>query len=466
MNLKPFVILLLFLIPAVLADNLQPGQTDVMAAAIANAQCRDTFTAGYLNAISQAAPSAANLAADVTKLQLDITQLQTLQGQANQQAFNSQMHTFDNDLHTASQDAHSAFKAANFTADQKSTLNATYASLKATLDTCTFQTQKQYELARVNAYELQLEAALAKANSINGSADLITLINKANSTIVQPLIAAINAANDPASLRAAGQQYCLHDDCQNGTNFHFDAQFATLRLGMFVSQLSSRGNSTNNPFLPQLEAAFNSAHQKLDDMGDRHDPESLEQLQQMLHNTSLEAQQANREEHNQDFINRANEAISRLQGLLSQMQSSPEASNASTELAAAQQDITDATGIITAGNFSQDTRNQLQSYLKDANEALQQARQIIMQNRQQGQRGNGTREFPGNMTRPGNGSRMFPENRTRTFPGNGTERMPPGNFSGRRGGIGQPNNPGNGEPTEVPGQGPAQPEGTPVAVSN
>ena len=77
------------------------------------------------------------------------------------------------------------------------------------------------------------------STKVNGTSSLTQILSDANSTIVQPLQAAINSANDSRSLRDAFRSYCLFNGCVNGTNFHLAAKFNLERLRLILTYIKA-----------------------------------------------------------------------------------------------------------------------------------------------------------------------------------------------------------------------------------
>lgn len=237
-----FIIASIIVIGAVHAETNESGKYLPLRAE--NIKCLADWHLAAISSITTIIPDN-NLSTWTTKLQDDETQLSTLATAGDNKAFNDFVqNTLRPDLKDADQsvkDLRSNLKTFNITKAERQTMRQAFADALATYKTCQSNVESQIIIARADYYEQALQKARDEITNLDAknisTTDLTTIVNDAETTIVQPLKASTNAS--------ALKEYCLWDGCKDGINFHFAAKYAIAKLSAVLLYLTPYADSHN-----------------------------------------------------------------------------------------------------------------------------------------------------------------------------------------------------------------------------
>src|SRR5438132_8994138 len=244
-----FVIFSIFIASRAMSD-IDAG-SHVLNSSMQFISCQTDFGVGLGNSFLTNIPNGTYsnaISTNITALQSDRTQLQSYADSGNVSAFRT--YVFYN--YSADFIKLTVSFLRDAIGQKASVLNrirTDYSSLQATYQNCSFTAVKTAALLKVDAYNQIISNYQQKINNIstkiNDTSSLTQILSDANSTIIQPLQSAINAANNFTSLRAAFQSYCLFNGCVNGTNFHLAAKFNLARLQLILNYIKTTSPYSN-----------------------------------------------------------------------------------------------------------------------------------------------------------------------------------------------------------------------------
>ncbi len=250
-------LLLLGMLPAaaLAAGNQTGNMTGAgLASAAAAAECRSAFTVGVINSLTTAVPeTAATLGQYATTLPADAAQLQTLAANKDVEGYKSYVQgTFNPDMQAAHQaivTARQSYRGdKNVTKGIRDTLKNDYQNLQQQFQACHLDTVKQFDDAKVQAYNAELDQYQARADQLKAKGiDTTTLdqiITDARTNYVTPLQQAEANATDGQNLSRAVRAYCLFNGCKDGQNDHLAAKFEIQRLALLDGYFQGVWNLT------------------------------------------------------------------------------------------------------------------------------------------------------------------------------------------------------------------------------
>ena len=211
--------------------------------------CRIDFNTAVLNSLIATAPgNSTDLQASVTLLADDRTQLTGMQNSTDIRNFN--LH-YEHDMQQVRQSV-SQWRSAvgsHLSMSTRASLVLAYKDAQDAYDQCRFGVLKTMAQQRIDNYNKQI----AKYQNVSDNwaargfdtAQLDSLLQDAQTQLVQPMQAAIVAATDHDSLAQALNSYCLYDGCTNGTNFHLEAKFDVTKLGIVYNDLQNNSAAFN-----------------------------------------------------------------------------------------------------------------------------------------------------------------------------------------------------------------------------
>ena len=128
------------------------------------------------------------------------------------------------------------------------------------------------EMANYQGLIATYQAGLSKLPSGVGTAQLNLTISQAETQIIAPLQAALNASTNATQLSAAFQSYCLDNNCKNGTNFHLAAKLELEGSQAYLAYLELKANASayvlvNQTALSAAESALSSASSLINSTG-------------------------------------------------------------------------------------------------------------------------------------------------------------------------------------------------------
>jgi hypothetical protein len=122
-------------------------------------------------------------------------------------------------------------------------MKADFASLKATFLVCKIEALKKLSLAKVDAFNQILSAWEAKMATFQSkgldTTGMEAIIADAQSQVIDPMTAAINAGDSNAS-----KDYCLMNGC-NKVNFHFAAKMEAAKLEAIIAKVNASTTDQN-----------------------------------------------------------------------------------------------------------------------------------------------------------------------------------------------------------------------------
>ena len=268
------VLAALMILPAAYAAS-GGAQAQLLSAASAEAQCRADFMAGYINAITAAVPNASSsLGGDASALQVDMATLKGYADSGDTAGYRSYLGgTFDPAFKVARNDIESRpWKGAGN--ETLSSLKSSYSQLRQTLESCQLDATKSFAQAKIAVYRQDLENYSSRTSMIagrNGSAidtsGLNQILSDAASQVIAPLEAALSSAGNASDVRAALNQYCLYDGCQNGENFHLAVKYELARLTATLSSAQSRMGANSSDYFAKVQQDVSSAQSALSAIG-------------------------------------------------------------------------------------------------------------------------------------------------------------------------------------------------------
>ena len=304
MEIKRIVLLAaLLMLPVAYAapGNAIGMQGQLLSAASVEAQCRVDFMVGYLNAIVATVPNAnANLGADVSALRADMATLQGYASSGDAEGYRSYLKgTFDPAFKDARNDIESRpWKGTGN--ETLSNLKTTYSQLRQTLESCQLNAAKSFAQAKVAVYQQDIENYSSRTSAIagfNGSemntGELDQVVSEAQSQILAPLQAAISSADSSSVLRAALNQYCLYDGCQNGENFHLAVRYEFARSVATLSSAQLRAGANGSNYFAKAQQDLSSVQSALSAIGtSAYTDSNRDQLQNILKTFNDDLRQA------------------------------------------------------------------------------------------------------------------------------------------------------------------------------
>lgn len=236
--------------------------------------CRIDFNVAVMNSMISVSPanSTSGLQSSVTTLTNDKSQLQNLTNTTDYKGFNQQ---YANDMKGVRQTV-SLWRRSfgeNLTLSNKGTLVSSYSAAETAFNQCRVGSLQQMGQNRITNYQKQISQFQNVSDRLASkgfdASSLNTLLQDAQTTIVQPLQSAISAANDSASMQQALESYCLFDGCTNGTNFHLEAKFDWTKYNIVYQDLQNNSAAFNlsTSMLSQAAQGLSNAQTTLSQVG-------------------------------------------------------------------------------------------------------------------------------------------------------------------------------------------------------
>ncbi len=249
----------------------------LLGASAQEAQCRNDFMVGYINAIIAAVPnSSASLSGLPGTLQADIVTLKGYAASGDVSGYRDYLRgTYDPALKTARETIAQTKPWRGASSDTRAGLKSSYAQLRQTFDACQLSAAQAFGQAKVAAYQQYLDEYANRTNMIssrNGTRGMDTgsmsqLVSDAGSQIVGPLQSAVSAASNVSGVREALGRYCLYDGCKDGVNFHLAARYEAVRLAATLAFVESRAGANASSYFAQADADLATAQATLASVG-------------------------------------------------------------------------------------------------------------------------------------------------------------------------------------------------------
>ena len=272
-------LLLLGTLPAAaLATGNQTGNMSGagLSSAAAAAECRSAFTVGVINSLMTAVPeTAATLGQYATTLPADAAQLQALAASQDREGFKSYVQgTFNPDMQAAHQaivTARQSYRGdKNVTKEIRDTLKNDYQNLQQQYRACHLDTVKQFDDAKVQAYDAELDQYQVRADQLKAkgidTSSLDQIITDARNSYVTPLQQAEANATDGQNLSKAVRAYCLFNGCKDGQNDHLAAKFEIQRLTLLNGYFQGLWNLTGDQ-VSAVQSELDAASSELNAVG-------------------------------------------------------------------------------------------------------------------------------------------------------------------------------------------------------
>ena len=110
-----------------------------------------------------------------------------------------------------------------------------------------FAKLKQNAEKIVTNYQGQIEKDIANLGKLPNGVDTISLnatLSQAQTQVIAPLQAALNASTNATQLYAAFKGHCLDNGCVNGTNFHLAAKLKLDETQAYLAYLEQKANAS------------------------------------------------------------------------------------------------------------------------------------------------------------------------------------------------------------------------------
>ena len=240
--------------------------------------CQIDFHKAVLNSVASKVPQAANLSTLANKLQSDKNQVNALANAGNASVFRQFVNsTLRPDMKSSNRELQNArrnFKVWNVTKETKKALQNASKEARGVFTGCVKENALKHAQVKVNKYSKRLDDAQVKVGNLSSknvsTAELTGIINQARAQIITPLQNAVNSG-DGAQAQAALKQYCLYNDCNNGTNFHFNAKFQQARLSALLAYVKPRADAANlSANVSAIQAKVDQSKAALNAIGNAH----------------------------------------------------------------------------------------------------------------------------------------------------------------------------------------------------
>jgi flagellar biosynthesis chaperone FliJ len=116
------------------------------------------------------------------------------------------------------------------------------------------------------------QASISKLPEGTNTTQLNSTLSQAETQIIEPLQAALNASTNATQLYKAFQSYCLENSCKNGTNFHLSVKLKLDQSQAYLEYLELKANAStyvivNQTALSAAEGYLSSASALINSVG-------------------------------------------------------------------------------------------------------------------------------------------------------------------------------------------------------
>jgi hypothetical protein len=230
------------------AESSSGTSIQLLNSAMSEINCKTNFTVSFINKAVAATPGVSSLSQQAATLQQETSQLQAYASEGNVSAFRSYLKgTYDPQLREIKSSAFSGFRNANLTQNATRLLRISYKSMLDSFVTCSFNSKKQFALAKVSSFNFFIskyqQSVINLGSKGLGTTQMSQILSDASSQIVMPLQSAIDSAKSLSQISEALDQYCLFDGC-GGMNFHLAARFDLAKLQAVYDRIGGMANLT------------------------------------------------------------------------------------------------------------------------------------------------------------------------------------------------------------------------------
>jgi hypothetical protein len=221
----------------------------LLNSAMSEINCKTNFTVSFINKAVAAAPGVSSLSQQAARLQQETSQLQAYASEGNVSAFRSYLKgTYDPQLREIKSSVFSELRDANLTLNATRLLRVGYKSAIDSFVTCSFNSKKQFALAKVSSFNSFIsryqQSVIDFGSKGLDTTQMSQILSDASSQIVTPLQSAIESAKSSGQISEALDQYCLFDGC-GGMNFHLAAHFDLAKLQSIYDKVGGMTNLTS-----------------------------------------------------------------------------------------------------------------------------------------------------------------------------------------------------------------------------
>jgi len=241
-------VMLLFAAGVVSAAGFEYDETPMLMAAYENAKCRVDFTNDLIDSTVEEDPDETGLLDYQDALNEDMEELYGLAQAGDRAGFGEYMRgTFEQNFREAKEEMRNARNRMR-EGDERGNgkmlrLRSEYEGLNGTYAQCNYNTMKNIAQERMRWMNQVMEHWKNKSANLAqkgvDTAELDSVIDDAEETVVGPYANQIQNAGDDKQIRTAMGSYCLGNGCANGLNYHFYAKAEIAKLNGILGYLES-----------------------------------------------------------------------------------------------------------------------------------------------------------------------------------------------------------------------------------